>query len=170
MNLVEVRRRGEHSEAGCYRCRFRRREGSKPAEQDNVSLHMIIMFNSVRPSTYPHGRMQRASNLIVLLQSWTTTQNLRQPKLTDSALHVTNFALSWLRRLDPLRRLTSDTTHHVGVCESFWCALSISRCCQLRSQRLSDAGVQRRRPGRDCEVALSSTPWTRCPRPSTLWP
>lgn len=44
-------------------------------------------------NVYPHGSMESASNVVVLLQSRTASQNLRQPELTNSTLHVSNLSL-----------------------------------------------------------------------------
>jgi hypothetical protein len=42
---------------------------------------------------YPHSSMKGAGNVVVLLQSRAASKNLRQPELTDSALHVSNLSL-----------------------------------------------------------------------------
>jgi hypothetical protein len=42
---------------------------------------------------YPHSSMKGAGNVVVLLQSRAASKNLRQPELTDGALHVSNLSL-----------------------------------------------------------------------------
>ena len=92
--------------------------------------------------TYPHSGMKRSGNLIILLQSWAATQDLWKPELADSTFHVLNLALSRRRGFDPLRRLSPDTTNHVGVGQSLGCSLT-RLDVQRGRKRLRDPGVQR---------------------------
>lgn len=91
--------------------------------------------------TYPHSGVQSTRNLIVLLQAWTASQDLRQPELTDCALHVPNLALHRCRCFDPLRRLPAHTTDHVRVRESLWRPL-VGFGRQLRGNRLRDTRME----------------------------
>jgi len=160
--------------------------GARPDSQSNAieSVRRILLedesvMNAMRLAgtgadfdimreTGPHGRMKRTGNFMILLQARTATQDFRQPELTDGTLHVSNLALTGCGSLDPLRRLPSDTTHHVGMGEGLWRTLTISRLCQLlRRQRLRDTRVKRRCPGWDGHITLSSTDWSRGARVST---
>ncbi len=69
--------------------------------------------------TYPHGSVQSAGNLIILLQSRAASKNFRKPELRYRTLHVANLALRGRWSLDPLRGLTADATDHVGMGEGF---------------------------------------------------
>lgn len=73
--------------------------------------------------THPHGGVKSAGNFIVLLKTRTATQDLGKPELGNGTLHVANLALCGRRGLDPLGRLATDTTDHVGMCEGLWCPL-----------------------------------------------
>lgn len=103
--------------------------------------------------TYPHSGMQRAGNLIVLLQPWAASQYLWQPELTNGTLHVTNLSLCWWRGLDPLGRLAANAADHVRMCEGLWCSL-----LWLRSKRrwnwLSNPRVERRGSAGDVQVVV----------------
>lgn len=94
--------------------------------------------------------MQRPSILIILLQPRTTPQNLRQPKLPHSPLHMSNLALRRRGRLHPLCRLAPNTTHHVGMRERLGSAL-LRLHVQGRGDGLGDARVQRGGPAGDHE-------------------
>lgn len=87
--------------------------------------------------------MQRPSILIILLQPRATPQNLWQPKLSHSTLHMSNLSLRGRRRLNPLCRLAPNTTHHVGMCEGLGSTL-LGLDVQGRWNGLGDARVQRR--------------------------
>lgn len=52
-----------------------------------------VMHGRSSGMTHPHGSMKGAGNVVVLLQSRTASENLRQPELADGALHVSNFSL-----------------------------------------------------------------------------
>lgn len=104
--------------------------------------------------TYPHGSMQGTSNIIILLQPGATAQDLRQPELANSTLHVSNFALSRGRGLDPLGRLPANTADHVGMCECLGCPL-LSFGVEGRGDGLGDSRVQRRRPAGDDQVGVA---------------
>ena len=52
--------------------------------------------------TGPHGGVEVAGNLVILLQPRATTQKLGEPELADGALHVPNLSLGGSRSLDPL--------------------------------------------------------------------
>lgn len=106
--------------------------------------------------------MQRPSNLVVLLQSRAATQDLRQPELTDRAFHVANLSLGRRGCLHPLGRLTTYTTHHVGMGERLRRPLRWLWLVHLARCRLGDAGVQRRRPVRDDKVVLVAAGCLRC--------
>lgn len=62
--------------------------------------------------------MKSARNLVILLQSRAASQNLGEPELTNSSLHVANLSLGGRGGLDPLGGLATNTTYHVGVGES----------------------------------------------------
>ena len=99
--------------------------------------------------------MQSSSNLIILLQSRTTTQNLRQPELTNGALHMTDLPLGGGGGSNPLRRFTTNTTDHIGMGESLGGALGGLH--SLRLNGLGDARVQRRGATGDHQRVLSVT-------------
>lgn len=114
-----------------------------------VEVSATFVLHPVRTRmTYSHGSMQRTSNVVVLLQPWAAAEDLRQPELPDSALHVSNLALSWGRGLDPLRRLAANTTDHVGMCECLGRPL-LGFGVEGRRDGLCDSRVQRRRPAGD---------------------
>lgn len=94
--------------------------------------------------TYPHGRVQGPCNLIVLLQPRAAPQDLGQPELTNSPLHVANLALGGRRGLDPLGGLTANTADHIGMGEGFRGPLGGLEV-ERGGNGLGDAGVQRRR-------------------------
>lgn len=64
--------------------------------------------------------MECPSNLVVLLEARAASENLGQPELAYSSLHVANLALRRRWGLDPLRRLPAHTTHHVGMGQRLW--------------------------------------------------
>ena len=92
--------------------------------------------------TYPHRRVQRLGHFIVLLQTGTAPQNLRQPELTNGTFHMTDLALSGSGSLDPLGGFAAHAADHVGMGESLGGALG-GFGIHLRRNRLSDAGVKR---------------------------
>lgn len=104
--------------------------------------------------------MQSSSNLIVLLQSRATSENLWQPKLANGALHMTDFPLSGCGGLYPLRRLTADTTYHVGMSEGLGSSLN-GFDIETRWDWLGDARMKRRGATRDNEGILSLVARTR---------
>ena len=110
--------------------------------------------------------MHGASNLIVLLQPWAASQDLWQPELPDSTLHVTDLSLSWWRGLDPLGRLPADTTDHIRMCEGLWRPL-LWLSTQGRGDRLCDSRVQRRGSAGDDEVAVGLASSWAIARPGT---
>lgn len=87
--------------------------------------------------------MKRSGNLIILLQPGTAPQNLGQPELADGALHMADLPLGGGRSADPLRRLTTNTTDHVGMSQGLGGSLG-GLGADLRGNRLGDAGMQRR--------------------------
>lgn len=99
--------------------------------------------------------MQSSSNLIILLQSRTTTQNLRQPELTNGALHMTDLPLGGGGGSNPLRRFTTNTTDHIGMGKGLGGALGGLH--SLRLNGLGDARVQRRGATGDHQRVLSVT-------------
>ena len=103
--------------------------------------------------SHPHGGVQSPGNFVVLLETRAASEDLWQPELANSAFHVANFALSWGRSLDPLRRFPSDTTHHVGMGQCLWRPL-LGLDIEGRGNRLGDPRVQRRSPARDDQVAV----------------
>jgi hypothetical protein len=100
------------------------------------------MKKGVFSGTYPHGGMKRSCNLIVLLQSWATAQDLWEPELADGTFHMLNLALSRWRSLDPLRRFSSNTANHVRMGQSLWSSLTRLNVQRSR-KRLRDPRVQR---------------------------
>jgi len=55
---------------------------------------------------YPHGRVQRTSSFMVLLDAWTTSQNLRNVELVDCSFGVSYFSAAGNGRcLCPIVRL-----------------------------------------------------------------
>jgi len=52
-----------------------------------------VMHCRIGARKYPHGSMKGAGNIVVLLQSGTASENLRQPELANSALHMSNLSL-----------------------------------------------------------------------------
>ena len=97
--------------------------------------------------------MESPRNLIILFQSGTATQDFRQPELANCRLHVTNLSLGWSWSFDPLRRLSSNTTYHVGVGKGLRGALG---GLDVESGRdgLSYSRVQRRGSARNDQVAI----------------
>ena len=57
--------------------------------------------------------MQRPRDLVVLLKPGTAAEDLGQPKLPNSSLHMSNLALRGQRGLDPLGRFPTDAAYHV---------------------------------------------------------
>jgi hypothetical protein len=110
--------------------------------------------------SYPHGGMESPGDFVVLLQTRAASENLRQPKLSDSTLHMANLALGWSWSLDPLRRFPSNTTYHVGMGQSLWRPL-LGFDIEGRRDGLCDPGVQRRRPAGDDQVAVGLVARTR---------
>lgn len=103
--------------------------------------------------------MQGSCNLIILLQSRTATQNLRQPELANGALHMTDFPLGRGGGSNPLRRFTTNTTDHIGMGEGLGGALRGLH--SLRLDGLGDARVQRRGATRDHQRVFSVTSRSR---------
>lgn len=104
--------------------------------------------------TNPHGCVEGSGNLVVLLQTWTASQNFWQPELAHGTLHVGHFALSWRWCFHPLRRFPADTTYHVGMGERLW--RSLSRLdVEGRWDGLSDSRVKGRGPARNDEGMIN---------------
>lgn len=120
-----------------------------------ASLQKVRMRPSscTTKNTYPHGSMESSGNLIVLLKTRAASEDLGQPELAHGTLHVANLSLSWGRGLYPLRWLSSDTTHHVGMSESLGRTL-LGLQVQSGRNRLGDARVQRRSPAGNDQVAV----------------
>lgn len=57
---------------------------------------------NAQSTAYPHSRVQSSCNLVILLQPGTASQDLGEPELADSTLHVANLALFGSGGLDPL--------------------------------------------------------------------
>lgn len=114
----------------------------------------IIPFQVV--TAYSHCRMQRSCNFIVLLEPRTAPQNLRQPKLADSALHVSDFPLGWRRGLHPLRRLPADAAYHVCMRQGLRRPLTGLGLAHGARHGLCDSGVQGRGPIRDNQIVVSA--------------
>ena len=87
--------------------------------------------------------MQRLCDVIVLLQSWTASQDFREPELANCTLHVPNLALSGRRSSNPLRRFSAYTTHHVGVGQGLRGTLTRLLLRHDTYHGLSNAGMQR---------------------------
>lgn len=98
--------------------------------------------------------MERSGDLIILLQSRTASKDLWEPELPHGALHVSDFALSWCWRLDPLRRLSPNTAHHVGVGKGLWCSL-LGLHVECRRNWLGDSGMKRRGPARNNKILVA---------------
>jgi hypothetical protein len=66
---------------------------------ENTKLSVIHVFDTNEPTIipYPHCRVKRTCDLIILFQSRAATENFWQPKLPNGTLHVSNSALnrSW---------------------------------------------------------------------------
>lgn len=97
--------------------------------------------------------MQCPGNLIVLLQSWTTSQYFGKPELANGSLHVADLSLSGSRSLDPLRWLTTDTAHHVRMRKCLGRPL-LGLGGEGGGDWLRDARVKRRGATRDDEIAV----------------
>lgn len=97
--------------------------------------------------------MKRSGNLIILLQPGAAPQNLGQPELADGALHMADLPLGGGGSADPLRRLTANTTDHVGMSQGLGGSLG-GLGVDLRGDRLGDAGMQRRGATGDHERVL----------------
>jgi hypothetical protein len=94
-------KRDGRSGAGSHQCKSRHHEGSMPKE---TKLSVTYVFNAIGPTEipYPHCRMKRTCNLVVLFQSRAATKNFWQPELSNGALHVSNSALNRSRGAHPL--------------------------------------------------------------------
>ncbi len=119
-----------------------------------VPLEVFYKKHCLSKMAYPHSSMQRASNLVILLEPWTAPQDLGQPELADSTLHVANLALSRWRSLNPLRRLAANTADHVGMGQRLRRSL-LRLDVERRGNRLGDAGVERRRPAGNDQVGVT---------------
>lgn len=93
--------------------------------------------------THSHSSMKSASNFVILLQARTAAQNLWQPELANGALHVSNLSLCWSGSLHPLRRLTSNTTHHVRMSKGLGGSL-LRFGVERRRNRLGNARMKGR--------------------------
>lgn len=82
-----------------------------------TSLSVLEKRYSSNDHTYPHSSMQSSCDLVILFQPWTASKNLWQPELSHCSFHMSNLSLRWRGCLDPLRWLSSDTAHHIGVGE-----------------------------------------------------
>lgn len=117
--------------AGRDPCRLRHRGESKPRRFSAVVDGRI-------DGTYPHGRVESASNLIVLLQPRAAPQDLGQPKLPRAALGMSDFAMRRRWRFDPMGRLPGYPTDQIGVGQRFG-SLVVCLDAQRRQRRLGDA-------------------------------
>lgn len=104
--------------------------------------------------TYSHGSMQGASNVVILLQPRAAAQDLRQPKLPDSTLHVSDLALGRGRGLDPLGRLAANTTDHVGMCKGLGRPLLVLGI-ESRGNWLGNSRMKRRCPAGDYQIIVA---------------
>lgn len=100
------------------------------------------LFNGEIECTYPHSRMQRFGNLIVLFQAGTAAQDFWQPKLAHGSLHMTDLSLGRRRSPDPLGGLPAHTANHVGMGQGLGRFLG-GFGAGLRRDRLRNAGVKR---------------------------
>nr|POE72015.1 hypothetical protein CFP56_11891 [Quercus suber] len=105
-------------------------------------------------AAHSHGAVERAGDVVVLLEARTAPQDLGQPELADGALHVGNLALDGLRCLDPLRGLAADATDHVGMGEGLGGTLHGFGGVHGRGQWLHDPRVQRGGAVGDDEVVV----------------
>lgn len=139
-NPAAERRHDGRSEAGSCRCRSLHREGSMPntASQCQPSFCQMAADSE---KTYPHGRMQGFGNFIILFQTGTASQDLRQPKLAHGSFHVSNLSLCWRGSPDPLGRFPANTANHVRMSESLGGSLRSFRI-GLRRDGLRNAGVK----------------------------
>lgn len=110
--------------------------------------------------THPHGGMQGAGDLIVVLEARAAPQDLGQPELGHGALHVLDLALRRRRGLHPLGGLAADTADHVGMGEGLGGPLGGLRA-DVGGRGLRDARVQRRGAAGDGDGALSLVPGDR---------
>ena len=115
---------------------------------------------------YSHRRVQRPCNLVVLLESGTASQDLRQPELTNSTLHVPDLSLRRCRCSSPLRGLPANTTYHVGMCEGLGSALADLWLAHMASG-LRNLTVQTGCAIGNDEVVGVATLWTASAR---TWP
>ena len=92
--------------------------------------------------SHPHGRIESTRDLVILLQSWATAQDLWHPELTNGTLHVPYLPLSKRRCLDPLRRFSSHSTYHVGMGEGLGSPL-VWPDVERGRYGLGDAGMER---------------------------
>lgn len=113
-----------------------------------LEMSLAREIKNQKRTTHPHSRVQALCNLIILLESRAAPKNLRKPKLPNGSLHMSNLSLRRWRSLHPLRRLSSHTTHHIGMGEGLWRPLG-GLHVQCRRNRLCNAGVQRRGTARD---------------------
>ena len=104
--------------------------------------------------THPHGSVQGAGNLVVLLEPRAATEDLGEPELADGTLHVANLALGRRGSLHPLGGLTADTADHVSMGEGLGSTL-LRLDVQRGGDRLGDSRVQGRRAARDDEVGVA---------------
>ncbi len=104
--------------------------------------------------TYTHSSMQSSGDIVVLFQSRAAAEDLWQPELADSTLHVTDLALGQSGSFNPLGRLTADTTHHVGMSKRFGSPL-LRLAVKSTGDGLGDARVKRRCPAGDNEVVVA---------------
>lgn len=114
----------------------------------------------MRRGAYPHSGVQGTGNLIILFQSRTATQNLRQPELTDGTFHVLNLPLCRGGRLDPLAGFTANTADHIRMSESLRSPLA-GFDIEGRRDGLGDARMQRGGPARNQERIVDLVPSDR---------
>jgi hypothetical protein len=148
-SLAGERMSGARNVVDCAQYRSQHHEGNKPKNSISIALVARLMYFA-----YPHGSVQSSGNFVILLQSWTATKDLWQPELAHGTFHVAYLALSRRWCLYPLRRLSSNTAYHIGVCECFRCSL-LRLDVQSGGDRLCDTRVERGCSARDDEVLVT---------------
>ena len=106
-----------------------------------MSVPLSKTESRVSAVAYSHSSIKSARDLVVLLQSWAATQDLRQPELADRTLHMPYPSLSWRRRFDPLRWFSSHSRYHISMRECLGCPL-IRLYVERRRYGLCDTGVE----------------------------
>lgn len=91
------------------------------ASLQSLAFELVL---GLMDQTYTHSCVQSSCNVIILFQTRAASKNLREPELVDGTLDVRDLPLWWWWGLNPLRRLTPNSTDHIGMREGLWCSLS----------------------------------------------